>query len=254
MQFSSFPEDERVWRLDWVGDVHGRTGQRRTPTVDVQFTPLMWQGQRWRDDVRAYDRSETLIKSVSINLWPVLRPGTFWKNGVSVLDEAGEIAEITVDVRNDTVRLSRAFDRLDGGRVLIPPFEHNLRSCMASSMVARFDIAGEGGIGELDIPCAELFRAYYGQSSRLAYHLLTGAFVGDQYNQIYDAGKSWIKGNECCVHLGYRIRNSDAMVVSRLAFDPVANQNAKRIVVDTIAASAAGKSYSLACLLHRLRR
>jgi hypothetical protein len=72
--------------------------------------------------------------------------------------------------------------------------------------------------------------------------------VGDRYNQVYDPEKSWIRDDECCVHLGYRIRNSDAMVVARLAFDPVANQNAKRIVVDTIAASGAGRELSLACL------
>lgn len=70
---------------------------------------------------------------------------------------------------------------------------------------------------------------------------------GDSYNQIYDPEKSWITESECVVHLGYRIRNSDALVVSRLAFDPVANRNAKRIVVDTIAATVAGQPYSVTC-------
>ena len=245
VRISSFPQDGRLWRLDWVGRIHGRSGVRQTPMVDVQLTPVSWEGLRWRNDQRAYDHSASLILAVSINLWPLLRIATFWKDGERVYGDAGDIIDVTADVTSETQLLSRAFDRLDGGRVLIPPFEHRLVEAMASTRVVRIRMEDE--LAELILPCSEIFRAYYGQSSRLAYHLLTGAFVGDSYNQIYDPVESWIRDDECSARLGYRIRNSDALVISRLAFDPVANRNAKRIVTDTITSGAAGEPFALTC-------
>jgi len=215
--------------------------------VDVQFTPLAWEGHRWRSDSRAFDYTATIVIPLSINLWPDLRIGTFWKQGVRCFPDAGDIIDIAADVEPSNLRLNHAYDSVEPGRALVPPFEHRLHDSMAGTNILRVAVDGLGNLREVDIPCTEIFRAYYGQSSRLAYHLLTGAFVGNRYNRIYNPEESWCNESECFVQLGSRIRNADALVVSRLAFDPIANANAKRIVADTIAAGASNDSYALAC-------
>lgn len=246
IRYGGFPQDGRLWRLDWVGNIHVQS-RRVTPVVDVQLTALNWEGTNWRDDLRGHDVESRCIVQLSINLWPLLRVGSFWRDGVRDRHDAGQIVDIPATVVSSNLSLIEAYDRRSEAGFVIPPFAHPLLHQMASTRALCVNVDNER-TRELIIPCSEIFRAYYGTSSRLAYHLLTGAFISDGYNRIYDPERSWFDGETCSVHLGHRIRNADAQVVSRLAFDPVGHANAQRIVSDTIAARAGKGSFPLICM------
>ncbi len=229
-EFAALPPGRHL--LAWMGPVR-TVPERETPMVELQMLGL--------------ESGVTTRVLCAVTHWPVLRIGSIWENGRRVskgLDRL-EIATFDLEVGPWNHAIVKAYERYNTS-YYIPPFVHMITRSFGDTRMVVFEATGQPRVDvDVIIPCTEIFAAYYGTSSRIVYNLLTGGFTYEGNNRIYDPSRSWLRERVAFVQLGTRMLNADAHQIARLAFDPVANGNAKAIVRDTIAASNGGEPYML---------
>jgi hypothetical protein len=234
-EFEAFPPG--VYRLAWVGRI-ATVPNRDTPMVELGMVPI--------------DSADgATIVLASIAHWPEFQIGTIWSNGQrqgrSLVAQEVETFDLTIGP--GTQQLVSAYHKEPHG-FLIPPFSYQIAREFAATQLLLIPASRQLDVNtDIIIPCTEIMRAYYGTSSRLAYHLLTGGFTYEANNRIYDRSRSWLQDGVAFVQISARMRNSDAHQIARLAFDPVAHANTLGIVRDSIAASNANQPYSVSVSL-----
>lgn len=234
----------RLYRLDWVRDVFMVPG-RITPMINVQMTPLINEKAGLLHGPLSFDHAERVIVPLSVGWHPALRIGSFWRNGRIRQDTGLQRARITVNVSTKTMKSREAFHSKSNVS-LIPPHIYRLDRSMADTRVIVFSEIKHETYRRLIIPCSEISRFYYTNSSPLALHAFSGAFVDEGFDRIFDVSRSEPRGNGTYyVQLGTRIPDSDHLTVGRMAASNIAKREARMLVGRAIAARNEGGGYQI---------
>lgn len=213
----AFPDDDRTWRLDWLGDVAFQRYRRfETPFICLALSP-------YREDSFPYPADEQRHVHVPVGTLPILGVGSLWVKGRQVGFQSSVEEIFTVEANSDRTRLAKA-GIPDGEEGYLVPFEHHPfhhRHTRSWCLVAQSDESAT-----VVIPTMEVIRFYFGSSSGLATRLLKPPF---------DEDKLWVEAErdvvtkEARIDLARGISGASAPDIARIAFEVEATRCARLI-------------------------
>ena len=197
----------------------------------VQFSRVRDEIGKIADDEGIFE-SRKIVATVGFGYAPVLQPGTIWENGgFRARWPFNQITvDVTVDQQTTIVGPYAQYRVRDGERYFVPAGQFKVDGRVAGSRMALFraTLAGERII--LIVPCMEIFRFYYGHSSRLAFRILRGAMASARH-WVYDAEASWVDASGLArIELAPTMDVMDGYTVARFVLDPVGLKRATAVV------------------------
>ena len=223
IQIKEFPNDGRVWRIDWFGAVRKNDNVPTEPTIDVYLRPVSVTDKTSIADF-GWLNKERLCCTIGVGQLPVLTIGSLWKNG-KLLDYKVIVPSNlpNVNIAEDSVRLIEAAHKDQTGYIInkaafdIGGFKNGLSArCLA--------IESDGDPYSIIIPVAEVIRFYYAISTNLA----KIAFLGS-----YETNFDQIIGERCgfdsktkilIIHLRQWLYDNEGWVLGRILRDKNAQQ------------------------------
>lgn len=167
---SAFPKDEKIWRIDWFGEVAfpNRLIRRKQPSVLVHLSRI--QDDRFLDDSAVQLSPQATSPArfqrkvwVSVGTLPLLRVGDLWQNGQLIAEPDYEPEEFpNIQIDRATTYLVKAGLNLDDKGFLLPITEHPWHMHCTQSYCVMLELAENRRIM---IPCMELIRFYFGSSA-----------------------------------------------------------------------------------------
>lgn len=223
IQIKEFPNDGRVWRIDWFGAVRKNDNVPTEPTIDVYLRPVSVTDKTSIADF-GWLNKERICCTIGVGQLPVLTIGSLWKNG-KLLDYKVIVPSNlpNVNIAEDSVRLIEAAHKDQTGYIInkaafdIGGFKNGLSArCLA--------IESDGDPYSIIIPVAEVIRFYYAISTNLA----KIAFLGS-----YETNFDQIIGERCgfdsktkilIIHLRQWLYDNEGWVLGRVLRDKNAQQ------------------------------
>lgn len=223
IQIKEFPNDGRVWRIDWFGAVRKNDNVPTEPTIDVYLRPVSVTDKTSIADF-GWLNKERICCTIGVRQLPVLTIGSLWKNG-KLLDYQVIVPSNlpNVNIAEDSVRLIEAAHKDQTGYIInkaafdIGGFKNGLSArCLA--------IESDGDPYSIIIPVAEVIRFYYAISTNLA----KIAFLGS-----YETNFDQIIGERCgfdsktkilIIHLRQWLYDNEGWVLGRILRDKNAQQ------------------------------
>lgn len=223
IQIKEFPNDGRVWRIDWFGAVRKNDNVPTEPTIDVYLRPVSVTDKTSIADF-GWLNKERICCTIGVGQLPVLTIGSLWKNG-KLLDYKVIVPSNlpNVNIAEDSVRLIEAAHKDQTGYIInkaafdIGGFKNGLSArCLA--------IESDGDPYSIIIPVAEVIRFYYAISTNLA----KIAFLGS-----YETNFDQIIGERCgfdsktkilIIHLRQWLYDNEGWVLGRILRDKNAQQ------------------------------
>ena len=223
IQIKEFPNDGRVWRIDWFGAVRKNDNVPTEPTIDVYLRPVSVTDKESIADF-GWSNKERICCPVGVGQLPLLTIGSLWENG-KLLDHQIIVPSNlpNVNITEDSVRLIEAGHKDETGYIInkaafdIGSFKNGLSArCLA--------IESDGDPYSIIIPVAEVIRFYYAISTNLA----KIAFWGS-----YETNFDQIIGERCgfdsktkilIIHLRQWLYDNEGWVLGRILRDKNAQQ------------------------------
>lgn len=223
IQIKEFPNDGRVWRIDWFGAVRKNDNVPTEPTIDVYLRPVSVTDKTSIADF-GWLNKERICCTIGVGQLPVLTIGSLWKND-KLLDYKVIVPSNlpNVNIAEDSVRLIEAAHKDQTGYIInkaafdIGGFKNGLSArCLA--------IESDGDPYSIIIPVAEVIRFYYAISTNLA----KIAFLGS-----YETNFDQIIGERCgfdsktkilIIHLRQWLYDNEGWVLGRILRDKNAQQ------------------------------
>lgn len=223
-KIKEFPDDGRLWRLDWTGNVKLNPSIPSEPHLEASIVPL-------RDGIGdKYDSTSSSINSerqeiyIGVGQLPVLMTGSLWKHGRCLQERAGKEVEfngLTID--SSTTQVVPAH-RIDEGQPLVPRQYYMMGKGYSNPLLA---IKWKDDPFGILVPMAELLRYYYATSTDLALTLFAGAFRHELHEIINpDHSGLVVAEKRCVLHLRQHICNDDGWVIGRILNSPEAFRGA----------------------------
>ena len=223
-QIKEFPDDGRIWRIDWVGNVELNPAIPSEPRLEVSMVPL-------RDGIGdKYDSTSSAINSerreiyIGVGQLPVLMIGSLWKQGRCLQERAGKEVEFNeLTINSLTTQVIHAH-KVDEGQPLIPRQYYMMGKGYSNPLLA---VEWKGDPLGILIPMAELLRYYYATSTDLALALFAGAFRHELHEIINLDHSGFVAAEHRCVlHLRQHLCNDDGWVIGRILNAPEAFRGA----------------------------
>lgn len=178
--FSQLTPDNRIWRIDWFGDVAypGAVRRYRHPCIRVVISPLLAEPD---GDLTSYPIETDL--SAQQNVWmPVgslgmLRIGELWKDGLAwKMPSYSREVFSDLDINPLSTSIIKAGLSIDD-EYLLPFHQHPWHRLHTHSYCVMVQMKSGS---QLVIPGPELIRFYFGSCSILLHLLFTRPLLADQ--------------------------------------------------------------------------
>lgn len=225
----AFPQDDRYWRLEWIGRVHRNP---RVPTelqIELAIAPLVSVATA---DAPTTAEARNLVKEerqfirVGIGLLPNLIIGSIWKRQRQLPMVPYVELSFDVDLDPSTLPLVDALHKLGEKRWMIPPSLFHIPREMWSSRCVMIQTQTRGYT--VVIPCIEVLRAWWIRSSAMANQLFSEPLATAR-EKIYDTHRSGIVNDRWTVMLRTRFGERDVWPAALLACNPEAFRQAQRL-------------------------
>lgn len=221
-----FPNDNRLWKIDWFGDLLPNPNARSEPLIELFIVPF--KGIKTSNEILkrkdSYDHEQTRKINVGLSLLPFLHLGTFWKNGFqhrAIFNERLNFKNLQISEETTCIINAEDFASVDKWKIYFPSIEN----CLQTNFL-QIDYP-ESDKGKLLIPCYEIIRFYFAGSSHLTRRIFTGGIRANP-NALFDESQTSIDettGNARII-LRPQLLGTDRYAVARLAFSKTANDSA----------------------------
>jgi hypothetical protein len=225
--------DERYWKIDWLGAVYQDEKTPLEPKIEVIVSPLKPDAKQpfKEDQLAGEDRK---IVGVGVGQLPFLRVGSIWQRGLPLHDEAGQSLYLPyTEISATTVTTIDSGQKTADGDYVIPKAVCKLgNSGLGAKCLA---IHYNGNPYGIVIPIAEVIRFYYAITTRLAEASFQGLFKYALNDVIHDEG-SGIRREDGIPILKLRknFSNDDAWTIARILCDDAAYRGAT-LIFDSLA-------------------
>ena len=236
-----FPTDEKIWRIDWLGEVDLNPSVLSEPSIEVIISPLIEENADPFSN-KSVVHAERRVLRIGVGQFPLMEIGSLWKKGFPFIlgtKKTEKLDDLLID--ETTVRIVRT-DYRENGEWLIPPNFHKVGKNGFSAQCVC--IEHEGDPFGIIIPVAEIIRFYYAVSTDMAQAIFSGTFrynldsiVGE--NSRYDAANKLY-----FLELNKYFSDEDGWVIARILNSPEANHGAMLIHDSLLKASAMGSPMS----------
>ena len=228
-RLKAFPEDKRLWKVDWFGDLLPNPNAKSEPLLEVFIVPFIKNeissGLLKRKS--SYDYKLFRKIEIGVSLLPFLHLGTFWRNGIhqiASLSERFTLNKLKIDDSNTRV-ISAVNSKAYKNLVSVFP---SIARCPETNLL-EIDFPSNAK-QKILIPCYEVLRTYYAGSSPLTRRIITGG-IGSRYNDLFDPKQTnldKITGIGRLI-LRKKLAKSDRYNVARIAFSKIATNATWRI-------------------------
>lgn len=236
---SAFPKDEKIWRIDWFGEIAfpNRLIRRTQPSILVHLSQI--QDDRFLDvtevQLSPHATSPTKFQRktwVSVGTLPLLRIGDLWQNGQLVAQPDYELEQFpNLCVDHAKTHLIKAGLNLNEQGFLLPLTEHPWHIHCTQSYCLMLELEDNK---RLIVPCVELIRFYFGSSS----NLITKLFLPPLERKSLYAKAEYDKSTgRLHLELAEHISGASAADIGRIHRSPAAWQAAVQIGTSILAAS-----------------
>ncbi|HEX8633955.1 MAG TPA: hypothetical protein VF703_07360 [Pyrinomonadaceae bacterium] len=238
------PEDTRYWRLHWFEQLT-MNQKTREPLLEALFVPLMRTGldidsnPRALLDNKSYSFDEAKKIEVGGGQLPMLHIGLLLHQGSPVKRPRYQrkVFKLLIERHSTEVLAVKSGHRPQPrARKIydIPYKQYELggTSDYVRCLHIRVPEGRSDGITKVIIPCAELIRFHYGNSSELFHEILTNGLAGDP-NRVFNPDKTVLPGGTeaAFVQLSAYVKREDAPIVARYAFAHRALNQGRRIYI-----------------------
>ena len=228
-RIASFPQDDRLWRVDWFGKLVLNPNNLSEPQVQVFISPF----NSFPEDPaanKAVNHNERAAIQIGVGQLPLVHVGSAWRNGqlypIHELNYKSEIFE-SLTISAETLKVVKANHKVDGSYIIDPRY---FPIGSANGLSARcLCVKHQNDPFGLIIPMMELIRFYYSTSTKLARILLNGSF-SQSVDVLYNPARSFLdEDGFCLIWLRKDFDDLDAWTTARIAFSGIAQTNAKLI-------------------------
>ncbi len=220
---AEMPDDDRCWRLDWLGKLVFNPTVPDEPWIEVFLRPLS-AAEPSRDffALEHLASSKPVRRRIGVGQLPLLRPGTFWRRGYLLAPRAGtdipEVPIIASGIEGRAIRgadLSRSLpngvhgipERRLGYHLLVPVTGGPAAECFS----------------ELIVPCWELIRFYLAFTTRLANTVFAERFRLDIRRTAELLPEPLFSSKErAAIRVGHGFSVAEAWILARILTSPLA--------------------------------
>ena len=215
---AGFPEDGRLWRIEWFGGSSFNPQVPSEPEIELSLVRLPVGETDPLSKLSCQSRGKLEVK-IGVGLLPYVALASVWQNQRPI---STDLTRYTTEFFIDTsqVRIMTVGDMVKMGNVI--PRSHYLFgqswSLVSETLVAV--VPSNADPFATIIPVMELIRFYYAPSTRLAQALFWG-----EYHKSFDNEKTgFLDEGLYRVHLRRWIEDSDAWILGRFKESPLMQQ------------------------------
>lgn len=233
LKFENFPCDDRIWRLNWIGEVENFRPGYLPSKIRLSFSPVIDSSCN-RFSAKSVHNEINDWVMVNIGALPMLRLGSLWKNGTEVRDIDYECDESVFNVRSSLIPQFMTLRDLVypsvyavGGKCCYTPCLVLDDMSMLSTSNPKMAWRKSKPITTVVIPCTEILRFYFGTSSTIIRKLIHGAAMNinevliiKESNGVRRSGV--VDGGKLCLTLRKNISDINAWPIVRILFDKIA--------------------------------
>lgn len=208
-----FPDDGRIWRVDWFGGVERNPQVPSEPKIQLIISPVV-DGAADYAATSAVNHEERRSISIGVGQLPLVTIGSLWQNRHCLVASAGKVKTFdNLVISPETVRLVKS-DVLVEGQQLIRKKYHQIGAGLAANCLAIEWLGDPYGI---IIPTVEIIRFYYVTSSDLAKALFAGDFRHDLGSIVNpDECQFVMPDRRCMLKLRKEFADADAYIIGRI--------------------------------------
>lgn len=219
----AFPDDDFLWRIDWIGGVGYNADAPSDPLIDICLAQLP-AGEANPLSVRARSSQTKRTVKIGVGLLPYIAIASVWQQRRPVFTDVSACRQrLRVDTSScRTVALGNLIDRVNAiprSSYLFGPSWPRVRRTLLAT------VEQDGDPYAVMVPTAELIRFYYAPSTRLAQAVFWG-----EYSHTFDPEHSGIfEEGAVKVHLRRWMEDQDAWTLARYICSPVMQREASRL-------------------------
>jgi hypothetical protein len=218
-----FPDDDLLWRIEWMGGIAYNRSVPSDPLIDVCLAQLP-AGETSPLSSRSRSSQTKRTVKISVGLLPYIAMASVWQQRRPVVTD---LAAYRHRLRIDTTTCQTvALGDLVASTHAIPRrsylFSASWRDVQRTLLMA---VEQGGDPYAVMVPTAEIIRFYYAPSTRLAQALFWG-----EYQQTFNAERSGaFEGGVVRVHLRRWLEDQDAWTLARYMCSPAMQREASRL-------------------------
>ena len=239
-KIKEFPNDGRIWRVDWFGGVERNDLVPSEPKIQLIISPIISGTGLDYAASKAVNHDERQTISIGVGQLPLITIGSLWQHQRCLPSVAGKKKPFfDLEISPDKVQVIKS-DLVVEGRPLIPKSHYQIGAGLAAKCLA---VEINGDPYGIIIPVAEIIRFYYATSTDLAKAIFYGDF---QHNlgSIVNPAECGFNSDErqCILKLRKEFSDSDAYIVGRILCSEYARAGAKLVHDSLMKDAALGKA------------
>jgi hypothetical protein len=219
----AFPDDDFLWRIDWIGGVSYNADVPSDPLIDVCLAQLP-AGEANPLSIRSRSSQTKRTVKIGVGLLPYIAIASVWQRRRPVLTDLSACRQ-RVRVDTSSCRMV-ALGNLINSVNAIPRSSYLFGASWPHVRRTLLVTVEQGGDPyAVMVPTAELIRFYYAPSTRLAQAVFWG-----EYKDTFDREQSGVFEEDAVkVHLRRWMEDQDAWTLARYICSPVMQREASRL-------------------------
>ena len=228
VKIAEFPEDGRLWRIDWLAAVqHNEKNIPTENTIDVYLRPV---DPKHTDDF-GMTITERVCRQIGVGQLPLLAIGSLWHKG-QLLDDIRAVQRRTnlhsVLINPSTVKLIKAGHQ-DNGNYAISKLYFDIGGIQNGLSANCLAIERNGDPYGIIIPVTEVIRFYYAFSSDLSNIAFSGMYENDFDSMVGEFHHMHPEKVMFIIQLRKWLEDDDGWTIGRLLQEPCADEAFKLI-------------------------
>jgi hypothetical protein len=218
-----FPDDDLLWRIEWIGGVRYNTSAPSDPLIDVCLAQLPG-GETNPLSTRSRSSETKIAVKIGVGLLPYISLASVWQKRRPVMtDCAAYRHRLRIDTKScRTIALADLTASHNGIPRRYYRFGTSWPHVRQTLLVA---LEQDGDPFAVMVPTAEIIRFYYAPSTRLAQALFWG-----EYSETFNAERSGaFEEGVVRVHLRRWLEDQDAWTLARYMCSPVMQRETSRL-------------------------
>lgn len=226
IRIKEFPNDDRVWRLDWLGAVDRNDNVQTENCIEVYLRPV---SDTNKEDFGS-SIQERVCCQIGVGQLPLLSIGSLWKKQCLLQEKAiDNITQLTnLTINTDTTKVIMASHK-DDENYLIDREVFDIGGTKNGLHARCLAIKYQGDPYGIIIPIAEIIRFYYASSSDLSIAAFSGLYESDLDSMIGEFHHLNPEGNGFILQLRQWLEDSDGWTIARILQNACAEKGVKNV-------------------------
>jgi hypothetical protein len=219
----AFPDDDSLWRIDWIGGVEHNMDAPSDPLIKVCLAQLP-PDETNPLSAKSRTSNTKITAKITVGLLPYISIASVWRKQRPVVTNLDSYRQ-RLDIDTSSCRRERLGDLAMGLKV-IPVHSYffgDVWKNVNNTLVLA--IEQDGDPYAVMVPTTEIIRFYYAPSTRLAQALFWG-----EYEKTFDADQSgMLDDGSVKVHLRRWMDDDDAYSIARYICSSVMQEQARKV-------------------------